>query len=68
MWVQGFCPELGPGAEQPIHASAAAPLFDGAWGCAPELAHPWASGFRSKHPGLGNEGSSRSQTRECGCH
>lgn len=51
MWVQGFCPELGPGAEQPIHASAKAPLCDGVWGCAPELAHPLASGFRSKHTG-----------------
>lgn len=53
MWVQ-----LGAGAEQPIHASAEAPLFAGVWGCAPELAHPLASGFRSKHTGLGNEGSS----------
>lgn len=53
MWVQ-----LGAGAEQPIYASADAPLLDGVWGCAPELAHPLASGFRSKHTGLGNEDSS----------
>lgn len=49
---------VGGRAEQSTHASAEAPLFAGVWGCAPELAHPLASGFRSEHTGLGNEDSS----------
>lgn len=55
-WAQKCCPVVGSRGWETNHVSAESPLLD-TWRCGPELAYPFANGFRSKHTGLYNKDS-----------